>query len=93
MTRISFSSRSIREVTWPEGSTLVSIRREREVEVPSGDTVLRRGDVVTAFGTITSKDRMIERLNAGAEEPTAEIWLGDMEVIGDDPASGSESGP
>ena len=85
--------RSIREVAWPEGSTLVSIRREREVQVPSGDTVLLRGDVVTAFGTITSKDRMIERLNAGAEEPTAEIWLGDMEAFGDDPASGSEPGP
>ncbi len=85
--------RSIREVAWPEGSTLVSIRREREVQVPSGDTVLRKGDVVTAFGTITSKDRMIERLNAGADEPTAEIWLGDMEAVGDDQGSGSESGP
>ncbi|HWL50201.1 MAG TPA: CBS domain-containing protein, partial [Acidimicrobiia bacterium] len=85
--------RSIREVAWPEGSTLVSIRREREVHVPSGDTVLMRGDVVTAFGTITSKDRMIERLNAGADEATAEIWLGDMEAVGDDPASGSEPGP
>jgi chloride channel protein, CIC family len=84
--------RAIREVAWPEGSTLVSIRREREVQVPSGDTVLRRGDVVTAFGTITSKDRMIERLNAGADEPTAEIWLGDMEAVGDDPGSESEPG-
>ncbi len=84
--------RSIREVAWPEGSTLVSIRREREVQVPSGDTVLRRGDVVTAFGTITSKDRMIERLNAGADEPTAEIWLGDMEAVEDDPGSESEPG-
>ena len=46
-----------------------------------------RGDVVTAFGTIASKDRMIERLNAGADEPTAEIWLGDMEAIGDDSAA------
>jgi hypothetical protein len=36
---------------------------------------------------------MIERLNAGADEPTAEIWLGDMEVVGDDPASGTEPGP
>ena len=85
--------RSIREVAWPEGSTLVSIRRQREVQVPSGDTVLLRGDVVTAFGTITSKDRMIERLNAGADEPTAEIWLGDMEAVGDDPAAGPERGP
>jgi Trk K+ transport system NAD-binding subunit len=81
--------RSIREVAWPEGSTLVSIRREREVQVPSGDTVLLKGDVVTAFGTITSKDQMIERLNAGADEPTAEIWLGDIEA----PASGDRAGP
>jgi CIC family chloride channel protein len=89
--------RAIREVAWPEGSTLVSIRREREVQVPSGDTVLRRGDVVTAFGTITSKDRMIERLNAGADEPTAEIWLDEMDApfpaAEDNPSSGPDSGP
>ena len=70
--------RAIREVGWPEGSTLVSIRREREVEVPKGDTVLHSGDVVTAFGTVASKGRMIERLNAGADEPTAEIPLDEI---------------
>jgi CIC family chloride channel protein len=74
--------RAIREVAWPEGSTLVSIRRDRQVEVPTGDTVLERGDVVTAFGTMASKERMIERLNAGADEPTAEIWLEEIEVQG-----------
>ena len=68
--------RAIREVSWPEGSTLVSIRRQRDVLVPSGDTVLRRGDLITAFGTPTSRDRVIERLNAGAAEATAEIFLG-----------------
>ena len=67
--------RSVREVSWPEGSTLVSIRRDREVLVPSGNTLLLPGDVITAFGTESSKLRMIERLNAGAEEPTAEIEL------------------
>jgi Trk K+ transport system NAD-binding subunit len=71
--------RSIREVAWPEGSTLVSIRRDREVQVPTGDTVLRSEDVVTAFGTSASKSRMIERLNAGADEPTAEISLHEIE--------------
>jgi len=37
--------RHVREVAWPEGSTLVSIRRNREVIVPSGSTLLpqRRG--------------------------------------------------
>jgi CIC family chloride channel protein len=73
---------AIRDVAWPEGSTLVSIRRDRNVEVPTGDTVLKRGDVVTAFGTMASKERMIERLNAGADEPTAEIWLEEIEVQG-----------
>ncbi len=95
--------RAIREVAWPEGSTLVSIRRERQVQVPSGDTVLLNGDVVTAFGTMTSKDRMIERLNAGADEPTAEIWLDDLDApfsaspdstqTRDDPSSGNETSP
>jgi len=81
--------RAIREVAWPEGSTLVSVRREREVLVPTGDTQLRPGDVITAFGTSTSKNRMIERLNAGADHPTAEVMLDEIgpEEAGDGPGS------
>jgi Trk K+ transport system NAD-binding subunit len=77
--------RAIGEVSWPEGSTLVSIRRERDVIVPRGDTVLLRGDLITAFGTPTSKERMIERLNAGADEPTAEILLAEIQSEGAGP--------
>jgi CIC family chloride channel protein len=83
--------RAIREVAWPEGSTLVSIRRDREVQVPSGDTILRSEDVVTAFGTSASKSRMIERLNAGADEPTAEISL--HEIEDQRPSSETEPSP
>ena len=81
--------RAIREVGWPEGSTLVSVRRERDIVVPTGDTVLLSGDVVTAFGTSTSKNRMIERLNAGADAPTAEVMLDEIapEESGSDPGS------
>jgi K+/H+ antiporter YhaU regulatory subunit KhtT len=60
---------------WPEGSTLVAVRRGTEVLVPGGSTVLVANDVVTAFGTEASRARMIERLNAGADEPTAEILI------------------
>ena len=74
--------RLVREVTWPEGSTLVSIRRGREVLIPTGDTMLLSGDVVTAFGTGASKRRMIDRLNAGADEPTAEIALDEIMAEG-----------
>ena len=78
--------RAIREVSWPEGSTLVSIRRERNVMVPSGDTVLLNGDLITAFGTPTSKERMIDRLNAGAEEVT-EVSLGTLRRWNQAPAA------
>jgi CIC family chloride channel protein len=74
--------RRVREVTWPEGSTLVSVRRNRDVLVPDGDTTLLAGDVVTAFGTESSRQRMIDRLNAGADEPTAEILVADIEAEG-----------
>ena len=74
--------RMVKEVSWPEGSTLVSVRRDRQVMVPAGKTVLRQGDVVTAFGSISSKELVIERLNSGADEPTAEIDLGQIEADG-----------
>lgn len=70
--------RAVREVPWPEGSTLVSVRREREVLVPDGETLLLSGDVVTAFGTVASRERLIERLNSGALEQTAEIPLEEL---------------
>ena len=65
----------VRDIRWPEGSTLVAVRRGTEVLVPGGSTALEANDVVTAFGTPASRDRMIERLNAGADEPTAEILI------------------
>lgn len=71
--------RKVGEVSWPEGSTLVSVRRDRRVLVPDGSTALHAGDVVTAFGTGSSKQRMIDRLNSGADEPTAEIPIVEIE--------------
>jgi chloride channel protein, CIC family len=65
----------VRDIRWPEGSTLVAVRRGTDVLVPGGSTALAANDVVTAFGTPASRDRMIERLNAGADEPTAEILI------------------
>ncbi len=69
----------VREVAWPEGSTLVSVTRSRELIVPTGGTTLLADDVVTAFGTPASRSEMIERLNAGASEATAEILVDEIE--------------
>jgi CIC family chloride channel protein len=80
--------RRVGEVGWPEGSTLVSVRRNREVLVPDGSTVLLADDVVTAFGTGSSKQRMIDRLNSGADEPTAEIPI--VEIPNQSPSLSDE---
>lgn len=72
----------VREVAWPEGSTLVSVSRSREVIVPTGGTTLLSDDVVTAFGTPASRGEMIARLNAGAVEATAEILIDEIEEKG-----------
>ena len=63
--------RPLREISWPEGCTIVSVRRHTSVMVPTGDTMLESGDVVTAFGTNRGQNRLIDRLNATADEPTA----------------------
>jgi Trk K+ transport system NAD-binding subunit len=81
--------RMVREVSWPEGSTLVSVQRNRKVLVPHGDSLLLAGDVITAFGTPASRQRMIDRLNAGADEATAEILLEDIEA---EASGGGEQG-
>jgi hypothetical protein len=70
--------RPVKEVAWPEGMTLVSVRRGREVVVPTGETELVAGDVLTAFGTEMAQRQAIERLNHGADEPTAEIRLEEL---------------
>ena len=82
----------VREVAWPEGSTLVSVSRSREVIVPTGGTTLLSGDVVTAFGTPASRAEMIGRLNAGAAEATAEISLEEIEEQRQKGRAGSEPG-
>jgi CIC family chloride channel protein len=63
----------LREVSWPEGCTIVSVRRGRVVYVPTGNTRVVRDDVLTAFATPAARRTVIDRLNATGDEPTAEI--------------------
>jgi len=59
--------RAIREVAVPAGCTIVSVRRSGEVIIPSGDTVLRAGDIVTVFSRTAARRLFAERLRVGSE--------------------------
>jgi chloride channel protein, CIC family len=58
------------QVAWPKGSTIVSVRRGLGVIVPTGRTTLVDGDVITAFGSPSSRIEMVARLNARTDEDT-----------------------
>ena len=78
--------RLVKETAWPEGLTLVSVRRDRSVMVPTGNLLLHEGDVVTAFGTELARNRTIERLNATGVDDTAEVPVQEPPDPGDRPA-------
>jgi CIC family chloride channel protein len=61
--------RPISEIPWPEGCVVVSVHRGSKLLVPTGGTVVRAGDAITAFGSDEARDRLIERL---APSPPAE---------------------
>lgn len=57
----------IREISWPAGCTVVSIRSGSAVQVPTGDTAMAAGDQLTIYGTEAGHRRILERLGLGAE--------------------------
>lgn len=63
--------RPVSEIPWPEGCLLVSIHRGTSLLVPTGQTQVRAGDAITAFGSEDARDRLIGRLVRIGDEPTA----------------------
>jgi K+ transport systems, NAD-binding component len=60
------AGQEVRQVRWPEGSTLVSVRRGPSVIIPHGTTSLQVGDTLTLFGTGEARERVF-----AMAEPTA----------------------
>ena len=71
-TRSVADGRTVKEVHWPAGCTLVAIRRGRAVLVPEGNTELASGDIVTGFGMPGARSQVMERLLATSSEDDAE---------------------
>ncbi len=63
----SIANRTVAEISWPTDAVLVSIQRSTTVMVPHGDTLVRVGDVLTAFGSVESR----REIEAFLETPTA----------------------
>jgi CIC family chloride channel protein len=61
------AGRPIRVVAVPAGCTVVSVRRAGEVIIPTGDTVLEAGDILTVFARSGPRRVFAERLKVGSE--------------------------
>ena len=62
---------AVRDIHWPQGATLVSIRRGSSVLIPHGHTYIEAGDVITVFGTGKSREQLASLLEPG-QDPTGE---------------------
>ncbi|MEA2024248.1 MAG: chloride channel protein [Actinomycetota bacterium] len=61
----------VKDVRWPEGAVLVSIRRGSAVLIPHGSTAIELGDAITLFGTGESREQL-GFLMEPAQDPTSE---------------------
>jgi trk system potassium uptake protein TrkA len=74
LVRVDLSSESpvigkcAKDVTLPENSVLVSIVRGENVIVPSGETVLKKGDDIIALTTIENEQALLDLLVGKVEE-------------------------
>ena len=57
------NDRRIREVPWPEGCIVVSVHRDNQLLVASGELQLHIGDALTVFGDEAARRRLVERLS------------------------------
>ena len=48
----------VKNIEWPAGAILVSIRRGSRVLIPHGDTTLESTDILTAFGTGEAREQV-----------------------------------
>jgi CIC family chloride channel protein len=61
--------RPIREIPIPGGCTIVSVQRGGDLLVPSGETRLQDGDVITVFAHPSAREQLGERLRSGWTAP------------------------
>jgi Trk K+ transport system NAD-binding subunit len=48
----------VKNIEWPDGAILVSIRRGSRVLIPHGETSLEATDILTAFGTGEAREQV-----------------------------------
>jgi Trk K+ transport system NAD-binding subunit len=59
----------VREIAWPPEATLVSIRRQQNVIIPRGDTLIRMGDELTIYGGVEHRGAVRDLLQAPIKGP------------------------
>ena len=75
---IELTDEQVKNIPWPTGATLVSIRRGSMVHIPHGTTYIETGDTLTFFGTGEAREEL-----AYLVEPVGEA-TGEQPIISTD---------
>jgi CIC family chloride channel protein len=78
MRRSPVADEQVKNIPWPTGATLVSIRRGSMVHIPHGTTYIETGDTLTFFGTGEAREEL-----AYLVEPVGEA-TGEQPIISTD---------
>ncbi|NIA24453.1 MAG: CBS domain-containing protein [Gammaproteobacteria bacterium] len=67
------SGQLLKDVSWPDDCTIVSVRRRTTVYVPRGSTRLEAGDVITMFGSTAARDELVARMEQIGRADSADM--------------------
>ena len=54
----------MREVHWPDGGLIASVRRGGDVFIPHGDTIIRAGDVLVVVAEGPAREQVVQLCRA-----------------------------
>lgn len=62
--------RAVEDIRWPSGSLVMAIRRGSETFVPTGTTVLQKGDRLTVLAPASEADRLADIVVGDGASPS-----------------------
>ncbi|MFW5806006.1 MAG: TrkA C-terminal domain-containing protein [Bacteroidales bacterium] len=64
LTNPDVSGRQVKDVPFHKDGQLILVRQEQKVDIPHGNTLLKKGDIITVIGTESALEDFREKFKA-----------------------------